>query len=389
MGALAGHCGMADPPVWFWQRIVSPHMAVLAAALAAQRREVTYIAEQEMSADRAAQGWRAPDIGAASLRFAPTADAVREAVRDAPENSIHICQGLRGNGLVSVAQEALARRGLRQWAIMETIDDSGWCGLLKRMEYRRVVRQWRSSLEGVLAIGHATPDWLTARGMPSDRIVPFAYFLSESQGQDVPRSSPAAPFRFLYVGRLIELKRVDLLLNALGKLAGADFELTLVGSGPKESILRAAAEKMLPGRVHWLGQRSIDEIPLLMADADCLVLPSRYDGWGAVLSEALMAGTPAICSDACGAAGVVRASGGSVFPAGDASALRGLLSDRIARGPQTPHARRNLAAWASCLGAKAGADYLKEIIFHTAGDGKRLSPPWGTEYAKDEDQIQL
>lgn len=53
----------------------------------------------------------------------------------------------------------------------------------------------------------------------------------------------------------------------------------------------------------------MDAARACMARADVLVLPSWHDGWGAVVSEALMAGTPAIASDACGSAGVVRASG--------------------------------------------------------------------------------
>src|SRR5690606_22698294 len=157
-------------PVWFWQRIVSPHMAVLASALAAQGREVTYVAEQEMSADRAAQGWIAPSLGAAELRFAPSREAVRDAVREAPANSIHICQGLRSNGLVGEAQTGLAERGLRQWAILETVEDSGWRGVLKRLEYRRLIHRGRTRLQGVLAIGDQTATWLAARGMPAERI---------------------------------------------------------------------------------------------------------------------------------------------------------------------------------------------------------------------------
>src|SRR5690606_2918910 len=87
-------------PVWFWQRIVSPHMAGLAVALVEFGRVVSYIAEREMSADRAGMGWQAPPLGKARLRLAPDAAAVAAAVRDAPEAAIHICQGFRGNGLI-------------------------------------------------------------------------------------------------------------------------------------------------------------------------------------------------------------------------------------------------------------------------------------------------
>src|SRR5690606_16647918 len=128
-------------PVWFWQRIVSPHMAVLASALAARGRAVTYVAERERSADRSAQGWIAPSLAKAKLCLTPSIDEVRRAVHAAPADSIHICQGLRGNGLIGEAQKLLAARGLCQWAILEAIEDSGWHGILKRMEYRRLICQ--------------------------------------------------------------------------------------------------------------------------------------------------------------------------------------------------------------------------------------------------------
>ena len=365
---------MADP-VWFWQRIVTPHMAGLVAAMAAEGRDVTYVAERPMSEDRAAMGWRQPDLGGAHLLFCPDAAAVTRLVAEAPANSIHICQGLRGNGLIGVAGEALARRGLRRWIILETIENDGWRGLLRRLVYRRLIGAQRGRIEGMLAIGDRTPDWLAARGMPRVHIFPFTYFLPEPAAV-LPEPAANAAFRVLYVGSLIELKRVDLLIDAVAALGNANVELAVVGNGPlEESLRRRAADRGL--RVQWLGRRDMSEIPALMAGADCLVLPSRYDGWGAVVSEALMAGTPAICSDRCGAAGVVRASGqGGVFSSGDAGALAGLLRKTVDAGRLTPAQRAALAHWAESLGAKAGAHYLGEILTPAS---HRPVPPWQGE----------
>ena len=134
-------------PVWFWQKMISPHMAALAAELAGRGRDVVYVAEEPMSANRQAQGWRAPDPGPARLCFAPTADAVRDLVRSAPGDAVHLCQGLRNNGLAAIAQRTLAARGLRQWVVMETVDDIGWRGVLKRLEYRRLGFCRRGSVE--------------------------------------------------------------------------------------------------------------------------------------------------------------------------------------------------------------------------------------------------
>jgi glycosyltransferase involved in cell wall biosynthesis len=365
---------MAEP-VWFWQRMVSPHMAGLAEALASSR-PVTYVAEQPMCPERLSQGWHSPQMRCAQLRLAPTADAMRRLVHEAPADSIHLCEGLRGNGLVGVAARALAARGLPRWSIMETVDDRGWTGPLKRLAYRQLVRRRSCPFDGVLAIGHSTPGWLVARGMAADKVYPFAYFLPDMPAAAKPHAEPA-PFRFLFVGRLVALKGVDLLIETLAELDGPRFQLWLAGSGPCEAQLRSRASDRLRGQVRWLGQRPIGDIPDLMAEADCLVLPSRYDGWGAVVSEALMAGTPAICSSRCGVAQVVRASGtGGVFEAGDARALAACLSQALQRGRQTPERRAALAGWARCLGAQSGARYLDAILSHASGAGPRPVAPW-------------
>jgi glycosyltransferase involved in cell wall biosynthesis len=296
----------------------------------------------------------------------------------APVNAVHICQGIRSNGLVGVAQRTLAAHRRKQWVVMETVEDAGWRGLLKRLEYLRLFLRWRSRLQGVLATGSHTPAWVVRRGMPADRVFPFAYFLPDAIRPESDRLvEPAGPFRFVFVGRLIELKRLDLLISALATLKRDDVELVVAGSGPLERELQSFAEKTWPVHVHWLGRLPLGDVPQVMARADCLVLPSRHDGWGAVVSEALMTGTPAICSDACGATGVVRASGvGGVFRSGNLASLVQTLEAALAAGKPQEQDRRALANWARCLGASAGAGYLRAILQHPQGASLRPASPW-------------
>jgi glycosyltransferase involved in cell wall biosynthesis len=365
---------MAEP-VWFWQRIVSPHMAALAKALAAQNRDVVYVAERAMSADRAQMGWTEPDLGGAVLHVAPDACAARALAISAPRDSIHICQGLRGNGVVGAASGVLARRSLRCWIIMETVDNRGWKGWLRRLEYRRLVLMNRRRLEGILATGHETLDWLVARGMPRARVFPFTYFLSQPIVAEYPEPN-SRPFQVIFVGQLIKRKGVDLLIDAMAALEPGSAQLTILGSGPLEAKLRTLS-KSSGLSVRWLGTVPITEVPRYMAQADCLVLPSRHDGWGAVASEAIMVGTPVICSDACGAAAVVQASGkGQIFASGDARALQAALALLIERGPLRNSSRSKLAQWAACLQAKAGAEYLSAILHFGDASGARPPAPW-------------
>ena len=359
--------------IWFWQQMVSPHMMGLAVGLARKGCQITYVAGEPMSADRIALGWQVPNHAGVELKFATANNSVRVLVDSADPQSIHLCEGVRANGSVSIAQRLLAGRRLQQWVVMETVDDAGMKGILKRLEYARLFRGRRHAIAGVLAIGHRTTAWVVERGMPVERVFPFAYFLPRNSGANVAAPEVATrPFRFIYVGQFTAIKRLDLLVSALATLATTDFELWVVGNGPLENALRAQAQTALPGRVRWIGRRQASEVPGIIAEVDCLVLPSSHDGWGVVVSEALMAGTPAICSESCGSAGVVRASGvGGVFPTNDAQRLRALLAQALRGGVVGPSQRASIAASGYALGVGAGADYLLQVI-----DGDHPLPPW-------------
>lgn len=363
--------------IYIWQRIVSPHVAGLAVALAAKGYDVTYVAEDVMSIERATQGWQPPELVGVRLVMAQTAKAMVRVVQNANPNSIHICQGIRGNGLVCSAQKALVSRGIQQWIVMETVDDHGLFGVVKRAVYRWLFWRKRKQIWGVLAIGWTTQKWVVARGFDPKRVFPFAYFLPDIPETLIQSVSESKYFRFIFVGQLIKRKRVDLLIESLSKIHDESFELIIVGDGPCKKEYQLIAQKKLTRHVRWLGQLPISQILQKVCDADCLILPSQHDGWGAVVSEALLVGTPVICSDACGSASVVRASCiGGVFAKNDSPMLEAQIYQMLKRGRISPIERQRLAVWARSLGASAGAKYLSEIITYQFQSGHRPQPPW-------------
>lgn len=334
-----------------------------------------------MSAGRNEQGWLEPESSGVMIEIAAEQQAVHQLVNGAPEDSIHICQGIRSNGLVGVAQKWLAARGITQWVVMETVRDVGWRGTIKRLEYARLFEKNRSVITGVLAIGYQTPQWVAQRGVPEEQIFPFAYFLEKGEPLEAVLE-PVDPFRFIFVGQFIPRKRLDWVVAALGELTDQDYELVVIGSGPLENELRTQAESVLGGRVKWIGKLPSNEVRAYMAAADCLILPSLYDGWGAVVSEALMCGTPVICSDACGCAEVVGKSGvGCIFRVDDPNELQTSLDAALRAGPISRKHRAETIAWSDVLGAKAGALYLFDILTFQDGGQKRPLPPWSRNVA--------
>jgi len=114
------------------------------------------------------------------------------------------------------------------------------------------------------------------------------------------RKRPRGPVtRFLSCGRLGPEKRVDVILDAFGRLGRDDAELHIVGSGSAEGALRQQAARIRHGQVRFLGHfDDADLIAQEIADADVFVLASyRFDTQGMVLAEAAATGTPILYCD--------------------------------------------------------------------------------------------
>jgi glycosyltransferase involved in cell wall biosynthesis len=139
--------------------------------------------------------------------------------------------------------------------------------------------------------------------------------------------------RILYCGQLIFRKGVDLLLSAFIHLAGEFSQLTLqfVGEGPLRETLNTNVPMELRSRVSFAGFQQIRELPQFFSESDIFVLPSRHDGWGVVVNQAIAAGLPVVCSNAVGAAKDLVTDGwnGYVFSAGNLEALKNSLRDLV------------------------------------------------------------
>lgn len=114
---------------------------------------------------------------------------------------------------------------------------------------------------------------------------------------DLPQSRRKQSF--LFVGRYVERKGLDILLKAYSDYrtkVPEPWSMSCIGSGDLKGMLDG-----LPG-VMDLGFVQPDQLPGLIAQYGCFVLPSRFEAWGVVVHEAAAAGLPLICSDAVGAA---------------------------------------------------------------------------------------
>lgn len=130
------------------------------------------------------------------------------------------------------------------------------------------------------------------------------------------RGSGGRTKHILYAGRLTSIKNLDVVLAALAKLKDEDWLLDVCGDGKRDEYESLASELDISDKVIFHG--AVDDIPERMASCDLFVMPSRREGLGLSLLEALSAGTPTLASDTLAAHEIT--TGGQLLPANDADA---------------------------------------------------------------------
>jgi glycosyltransferase involved in cell wall biosynthesis len=155
---------------------------------------------------------------------------------------------------------------------------------------------------------------------------------------------------FLFMGRLVDWKRVDLLLRACAvALKSVRLRLVIVGSGEEEPALRSLAARLAidakddasPG-VAFTGWLSQHDCAKRLAASDALVLPSILECGGAVVLEAMAMAKPVIATAWGGPLDYLDASCGILVPPDSEDALVEGLARAMVNLARDPDARRRM-----------------------------------------------
>jgi glycosyltransferase involved in cell wall biosynthesis len=177
-------------------------------------------------------------------------------------------------------------------------------------------------------------------------------------------SGTATAAALLCVAAVIPGKGHDVLVDALTTMTELSWDCLCVGSTDRdpafaESLRRGLSADGLADRVRFAGPRTGAELDRSYESADLLVLASRAETFGMVVTEALAHGLPVVAADVGGVAdalghGADGTRPGVLFPSGDpaalAGALRAWLGDRAARKTWRRAARErraSLSGWSS------------------------------------------
>ena len=203
---------------------------------------------------------------------------------------------------------------------------------------------------------------------PEPRHFCIPYFCDLAEFFAAPRRSrDDGRVVFLFCGQMIARKGVDLLLAAFQRL-GESARLLLVGREAELPALLAPLAPEVRERIVYAGFQPPEELPRWFAQADVFVLPSRHDGWGVVVNQAIGAGLPVVCSDMVGAGHDLVEDGvnGLKFAAGSADSLAEKM-ERFVREPTIigewgDASRVKALEWTPEVGASKWMDAFRTIL---------------------------
>lgn len=213
-----------------------------------------------------------------------------------------------------------------------TVHGSDMTVLAKSPVFGPVLRFTLYKADRIIAVSEFLKDRVESIGVPKEKV--------EVIYGGTPMPENGGPFDFagrvvLFIGNLVPQKGVDTLISAFKKIDIDDLGLFIVGSGPEGQRLKAMSNGL--DNIKFLGMRN--GLKEILTKSDVLVLPSREEGFGLVLLEAMALGTPVVATNTGGIPEIVENGASGILVEKESSSE---LADAIVRVLEDEDLRKTL-----------------------------------------------
>ena len=193
------------------------------------------------------------------------------------------------------------KKGLKVIEFYESTQESHrFAGKFVRLLKYRVL----NLCDFVVTAGSASTKAVLATGIKAEKIVELFNPVDVTFFHELSVRFPSQVsegHRFLLVGQLIGRKNIPAAISAFSRIADPSDTFTIVGEGPLRGLIQEQIKSLnLESQVSMVGYQSQEDVAMLYASSQTLVMPSTNEVWGLVANEALASGMHAIVSDVSG-----------------------------------------------------------------------------------------
>lgn len=336
----------------FWQDVPSTHLSYFMSEIPniSPSISVCLIANSYFSDSRKQMGWEfANEYPNITIIIKPSKMKALEILNR--ENTIHILSGFKYFPHSKLVLRHLNKNNIYGGFLMERPELWHFKGLLRKWFSPFIEGRFNKNAKFAFTFGQEAIDWYSKKLLDSSLVFPFLYTVpisTDEKSEALFTPEPTA-LDVAFVGSLIQRKGIETLIQALTIVRHTrQINLHIIGDGPlKNNLTESFPLRNSYVRVIQYGFKPNKEARFALKNADLLILPSYYDGWGAVVNEALMAGTPVICSDACGSSQMItNYKNGIIFPGNDSKRLADAIEYYLNNGKIDINTRQGIKVWA-------------------------------------------
>ena len=385
---------MPKAPIVTWQMVLTDHQAFTYEALAdlSGSKILSHVVVIEDEA-RKKQGWLDIQLKSLSRFLIPQDNFFKYCfgVIQKHQNSIHIFAAPFSNWKFIPCMLYAAWLNVEYYVISEPYspDSEGYLSdtslligrvkaLFRPQLYRLYGLLLSRSTAGVFAISRLALSQFQKAGFPASKLFPFGYFvpsqlrLESVENIRLNRQSHSN-IKAIFIGSLIKRKGIDLLIELSESLLaiGSEISIDVYGHGNPDFLPSNFKNFCYKGAIPFgMAQEKI-------AEYDLVIVPSLHDGWSVVVNEAILSGTPVVCSDRVGASTLVdKFACGLKFPAGDHHGLLEVMR-KIEDDPHLLESLRKKAISArGFIEPRAAAGYMLSVFESPRFKRAIIDSPW-------------
>lgn len=342
----------------FWQNVISIHQSAFIKSLA-ENHNVTLAVEEDLNSLRISDGWEVPDMGNAIITVNPSYDTIKRLL--SIENGKHVFSGIDAFPMPSKVFKMAIEKRCDISVMMEPYDPRGLKGMLRQLKYKYLAFRFGHSIKRMFITGRQGE--IAYRKSGFDNIFQWGYFTETPTNDQITQTNYHKYPQLLFIGRINQRKNILPLATWLKNHQNSFESFYIIGTGVLENELSRLTKNSK--KIKYLGAVPNKHIGQYLKSSDILIIPSLYDGWAAVVNEALLCGTRVICSDRCGAEILIDQEWkrGHVFALKD---MGQVMEEELKRPPLSRQQREDIAKWAeNNISGKAAAKYFTECFTYS------------------------
>lgn len=367
----------------FWQNCLSPHQLPYIAHLLDDKRvyEVVVVTDEVVSPERKKMGWDIPTSSKQEqyiIKVSPSESEILNLLSKDQNQSIHLFSGINAYPFVKRALRLSLNYKIKRGIITERPNTfkfrlaNGKPLWLHKIRFYIQDRKYAKHIQYVFAMGDDAVNYFNKLGQ-NWKVFAFSYCTHDKTTTLPINKTKSDKLNISYIGSLSWWKNPLLILQAIRNIPQSKVSITFIGEGAEKKNMESYINKHKLSCVTIRNYLDNKEIPNFLNTQDILILPSIYDGWGAVINEALTEGVYVICSSNVGAKELLKENWiGCIFNSNDKNQLSKLINNCIHNKDFIINNREQRINWSKqCISGKVISQYMIDCI-----EGIKTIRPW-------------